>query len=429
MVPIPVHDRRILHPTLDFEGHPLGHRVHEEVAAGRDALGGNAVQDHHIVSLGVLLDEFYPSPDQLHLRVGGQRLLQEGVTLADQENAERVRTRDHGQRLIVRREVVVHVDGRLEDAALLAGKREDERPLELGGERDPLRLDGPILEGELEIEGHGGVAVVRHGKKGLIVGGPEEGLARLEGRDADVLALLAKLMPVQRGPGQVGQAGRVKGPIREHLHRGQPPAHLEIRLGQAEGLGEAAGDIQGPEGGDAARQSLAVVGEGDHDAGLGPRGDQYGLLAEREPRDRRRQGLFGSGKARAADLLGLHARRDVEDEHGPLVPRDLHRADRSSQGQGKKQDDQGLKQQEEARFQPAEGRGGLLISETVRPEKRAAHHCLSAADLEQVENDDRRDPQQKEECRRIQEAHRKNPPRRRCRRIRSWNGTAVLVRK
>ncbi len=401
--PVPVHDGRPLDPAEDLEGHVGRHRVDEHEPALPRARRRDGVQDDDVGLAHAALILLGGLDLERHLRVRLEDLFEEQVPGAHQEDRDLPGQRQHRVRDVVGGEVVVDLEARGHRAAAAVAERQHDGAAD--GGLEPHLLLGERLAVHLEPERErlrlGRVVDERDVR---LVLERAVTLPDREVRDPDVLAAPPHADPPHPRVGGVGPRRQGERAVGEHVDLGARVGG-DQRAGGAHGLGEPVRQVARLGGADRGERALAVAAEGGRDLGLDARLDDHHLGALGEPAHEghrlRPRGL----EARRRDVPGLHGRGRVEHDDDLARPVAHDRDRRAREGQGERQERQDLEDQQRIALEPLEERGRLAVAERRIPQEQTRHPPLPAADLEEVEEDERqREPEEGERERR-EEAH------------------------
>ena len=329
VVPGPVEHDGLLHRAEGLDRDVAGGRVDEDEAAGADLRGRRAVEHDHVEGAhasGVLAGSLRLED---HLRVGAERLLQEQVAGAHEEDAELPRLRHHRVDDVVRVEIVPDVGDGLDDRPGLEGEGDDDVPLHLGIQRDRLLADLLVVDRQREREGDALVGEVGDGQECLVVERPVVGLPDGELRDPDVPGAAPDRDPPDPGVGELPDLCRVERAVGQHVH-----AHPRVDRGhegqrRADRLAQVVRLVTRVEVEDGPPRPVAVAGEVEPNRRLRARLDDHQLGALARLGDQAGRLLLGLAEAARPDVPRLHGGRGVHHEDQPLGPLPLERQGRA----------------------------------------------------------------------------------------------------
>jgi len=241
-----------------------------------------------------------------------------------------------------------------------------------------------------------------------VVRDPEEDRPRLgpgDGLDPDVLTRRADRVVEEPGA-HPGRRRRRLGVAVAEQHDGGPISPGDDGVGEREAF---------PEVDNRAGRPGAVEGGVDDRGVGGRRGQQHRMLAEQHDRHllsrpelvRLRTSLGDSRfEATRADVGRLHARRAVEHDDRRAADADGPADPRPDQGQGEGQGREQLEEEQEAGPEALPGRVRLAIGDEGTPEHQGRHPDLRPAHLQEVEEQNRRDGEERQQPDRCEQAHR-----------------------
>ena len=312
---VPVEDRRLLElaERLDRDVAREGVDKHEPPRA--DLRRGGAVEDDDIGAghpTGVLSRGLRLQDD---LWIGPERLLEEQVAGAHEEHAELLRGGEDGDRRIVDREVVGDPGLHSEPPATWVRERDDDVPLDPGGQRNGLLAEGAVVEGQREREPDGVVAEVGQGDERLIVVRVVGALPDREPRDRDVPGAAADAHPPDPGIGELLRQRRVECTVRQDVYADPRVPSGHERKGRSDRPVQPVREIARLEGPYAGPGAAVIPRERHADGGVRAGFDHHDLRPGARFVDQGGRARLGGPEAAWHNIARLHGRGDVHHEH------------------------------------------------------------------------------------------------------------------
>ena len=426
MVAIPVHDGRLLDAAQDLDRHVGRHGIDEHEAPGPRARGRRRVDDDDVGVAHPALVLVGRLHLERHLGVGSQDFLEEEVAGADERHRDLARRRQHCPRHVVAVEIVLDVQASGHRAAAVVRERQHDRAPHAGLHRDRLLRQRAAVDLQREVERLRLRRVVHERDERLVLEGVRVALAHGKVRDADVLAAPADADPVHTGIGGLRRAGQRVGAVGEDVDlRARVGAHQRAR--RAHGLRQPVGQVARVGGTDGRQRTVVVARERGRHRGLHPGLDHHhlGRLAQAA----HELGCFAASdvEARRRDVVRLHRGGEVEDDHHLACALAHHRGHRPRHRQRERQQREDLEDQQRVALQPLEEGRRLTVAQDRLPQQEARHPPLAAADLEEVEQDQRQGQPEDREGQRGEEAHPRIRPRS-CATTKASTGVSVMTR-
>ena len=407
---VPIHDRRALEPSQDFDRHVGRHRVHEDEASGARARRADRIEHDDVRLAHAPLVLVGCAHLERHLRIGPEHLLEEEVAGADEQHRDLPRWRQDRIGGVVDVEVVVDPEPCRDGAPAAVAEREHHRPPHARFQRDLFLGDRLAVELESEAERLGLRGIVHERDEGLIVERAEVVLADRQAGDGDVLTAAPDAHPSHTGIGDVRTLGEREGAVGEDVDLG-------ARLGRdegtrrADGLHESGRQVTGLRGPDGRQRPLTVTGERRRHLRLHPGLDDHHLGALAEAAHEGRGARLRHIEPRGRDIARLHRRRGVQhdDDFSRALAHD--RRHRPGQRQGERQEGQELEQQQRVAVEPLEERRGFTVVHRGVPQEQARHGSLAPPDLEEVEQHQGHGQGEERQGERSEKAHTRTRPR------------------